>query len=192
MKKLISLFAAASLLASLSACGCSKDKANTGTADKTGDGTGVVNVEELTTTDISMIEGDSLAAAEPADEESQSAADIDEFYISIGDAKLVDSVDGKAIIIELEFKNNTSSKKSYDGIFNESVTQNGADLNGTTILEAIEGYNPLSANNLIKGGDSAKVQKVFALDDDESDVTISIFRYGEPERGTVTKTFKIK
>ena len=195
MKKIISLFAAAAILASLCACGSKQDNKKESEAKNdaaTEEGV-VVDVTELKNTDINAIEGDALAVAESTDESAApSSGDIEQFGVSIDDAKLVDSVDGKAVIIEMQFTNNTTHPRSYDSIMDETVTQDGTELYGTTILEAIDGYNPLSATDEADGGKTIKVQKVYALNNEESDITITVFRYAEPEKGTITKTFKLK
>ena len=193
MKKIISVFAAVSLLTALAACGKTRNKQESEQAtEAASQGTVVVDVNELDNTDISAIEGDALPVAENENSEVKSEADIDFFHVAIGDAKIVDSVDGKAVIIEFEFTNNTSHPLSYDGIMDEKVTQNGKDLRGTTILKAIDGYNPLSATEQVGPGQTGTAQKVYALDNDTDDVTITVFRYSEPEKGQVTKTFKLK
>ena len=193
MKKIISVLTAASLLMALAACGKTQNKPATEKATETASESAVaVDVSELKNTDISAIEGDALPAVENENSETKPEADIDYFHVVIDDAKIVESVDGKAIIIELEFTNNTSNPLSYDGIMDESVTQNGADLRGTTILKAIDGYNPLSATEQIGPGQTGRVQKVYALNDEENDVSVTVFRYAERERGQVAKTFKLK
>ena len=194
MKKIISLFAAAAILASLCACGKQDNKKESEAKKDAATQEGVVvDVSELKNTDINAIEGDALAVADTSNEDAApSSGDIEQFGISIDNAKLVDSVDGKAVIIELQFTNNTTHPKSYDSIMDETVTQDGAELNGTTILEAIDGYNPLSATNEVDGGKTIKVQKVYALNNEESDITVTVFRYAEPEKGMITKTFKLK
>lgn len=202
MKKIIALIAAAAVLTSLCACGNKQNDSKKNDSKKsegeTNIATGVeatpqIDVSKLTNTDINAIEGEALAVAENEGEDAAPASgDIEQFGVSIGDAKIVDSVDGKAVIIEITFTNNTTHPKSYDGIMNETVSQNGSELFGTTILEEIDGYNPLSSTNQVDGGKSIKVQKVYALNDEESDVTINVFRYSEPEKGMVSKTFKLK
>ena len=197
MKKIISVLAAASLLTALAACGKTQNKQEAEKAtDPAAQSTVVVDVSELKNTDISAIEGDALAVAENDGDGENSAAkpeaDIDFFHVAIGDAKIVDSVDGKAVIIEFEFTNNTSHPQSYDGIMDERISQNGEQLRGTTILKAIDGYNPLSATEQVGPGQTGTAQKVYALSNETDDVTISVFRYAEPEKGQVTKTFKLK
>lgn len=195
MKKIISVLAAASLLTALAACGNTQNKQGSEKAtESASQGTVVVDVNELKNTDISAIEGDALAVAENENENSAAKpeADIDFFHVAIGDAKIVDSVDGKAVIIEFEFTNNTSHPQSYDGIMDEKVSQNGEELRGTTILKAIDGYNPLSATEQVGPGQTGTAQKVYALSNENDDVTVTVFRYAEPERGQVTKTFKLK
>lgn len=193
MKKIISVLAAASLLAALTACGKTQNKQE---AEKSTEaapqGTAVVDVTELDNTDISAIEGDALAVAESENSEVKPEADIDFFHVAIGDAKLVDSVDGKAIIMEFEFTNNTSHPQSYDGIMDERVSQNGEELRGTTILKAIDGYNPLSATEQVGPGATGTAQKVYALNNETDEVTVTVFRYAEPEKGQVSRTFKLK
>lgn len=195
MKRLISVFTAASLMLALASCGKPQNKQNAAKATEAAAASTeetVVDVSTLKNTDINTIEGEALPVSENENKEIPATGNIDEFAIAIGDAKVVESVDGNAVIVELEFTNNTSHPKSYDGIMDETVTQNGRDLNGTTILKAVDGYNPLSATEQVGPGQTAKVQKVYALNDTESDVTVTVFRYSEPERGQVSKTFKLK
>lgn len=194
MKKILAVLLAAAMAFGMSACG----KKN-----------------RTTESDMSAIKGEALSevAQETSEEKQktdetgkldetadknteeetnpQSAASIDEFDIAIGSAKLIDSVDGKAVVIEFTFKNNTTHSKSFDGIFDETVTQDGKELFGATIVDKIEGYDPLSAVTEIGAGDTATVQKAYVLNDQTTDITVSAYRYSEPERGTVTKTFKL-
>lgn len=193
MKKIISVLAAASLLTALASCGKTQNKQDDAKATEAAtQGTVVVDVKELDNTDISAIEGDALPAVESGNGEVKQEADIDFFHVAIGDAKLVDSVDGKAVIIEFEFTNNTSHPQSYDGIMDERVSQNGEELRGTTILKAIDGYNPLSATEQVGPGQTGTAQKVYALNNENDDVTVTVFRYADVEKGQVTKTFKLK
>lgn len=189
MKKILAVLLAAAMAAGMSACGKTnkvtesdmnaiEGKALTEVADETADES--KKLEEAENTD------------ETADEDTpKSAASIDEFDIAIGSAKLIDSVDGRAVVIEFTFKNNTTHPKSFDGIFDETVTQDGKELLGATVVDKIAGYDPLSAVTEIGAGDTATVQKAYALNDETTDVTVTAYRYSEPERGMVTKTFKL-
>lgn len=189
MKKILAILLAAAMAAGMSACG---------------------KTNKVTESDMNAIEGETLGevAEETADEgeeleeaedtedatdedKPKSAASIDEFDIAIGSAKLIDSEDGKAVVIEFTFKNNTTHPKSFDGIFDETVSQGEKELLGATVVEKIAGYDPLSAVTEIGAGDTATVQKVYALNDETTDVTVTAYRYSEPERGSVTKTFKL-
>ena len=189
MKKILAVLLAAAMAAGISACG----KTNKVTESDMN----AIEGDALTeAADETAAEGKELAEAEDTDEKAdeekpKSAASIDEFDIAIGGAKLIDAADGRAVVIEFTFTNNTTHPKSYDGIFDETVTQNGKELLGATVVEKIAGYDPLSAVTEIGAGDTATVQKAYALSDETSDITVLAYRYAEPERGSVTKTFKL-
>ncbi|MBQ3426050.1 MAG: DUF5067 domain-containing protein [Clostridia bacterium] len=197
MKKILAILLAAAMAIGMSACG--KTGKVTESDMNAIEGEALGEVAEKTaeeTADKTADEGKKLDEAEnteddTSDDKPKSAASIDEFDIAIGSAKLIDSEDGRAIVVEFTFKNNTTHQKSFDGIFSETVTQGEKTLFGATVIEKIAGYDPLSATTMIEGGDTATVQKAFALNDETTDVTVTAYRYEEPERGTVTKTFKL-
>lgn len=194
MKKILAILLAAAMAFGMSACRKNKTTESDMNAIK-GEALGEVAQE---TSDESQKLDDAKELDESSDENTeteegkpQSAASIDEFDIAIGSAKLIDSVDGKAVVVEYTFKNNTTHPKSFDGIFDETVTQDGKELLGATIVDKIDGYDPLSAVTEIGGGDTATVQRAYALNDETTDIVVTAYRYSEPERGTVTKTFKL-
>ncbi|MBR0365783.1 MAG: DUF5067 domain-containing protein [Clostridia bacterium] len=195
MKKILAILLAAAMAFSMSACGKKNKTTESDMNAIKGEALGEVAQE---TSDESQKLDDSKELDESSDENTeteeskpQSAASIDEFDIAIGSAKLIDSVDGKAVVVEYTFKNNTTHPKSFDGIFDETVTQDGKELLGATIVDKIDGYDPLSAVTEIGGGDTATVQKAYALNDETTDIVVTAYRYSEPERGSVTKTFKL-
>ena len=190
MKKILAILLAAAMALGMSACRKNKTTGSDMNAIK-GEALGEVAQETDAPQELDEAADENTENTEDKENKPQSAASIDEFDIAIGSAKLIDSVDGKAVVIEFTFKNNTTHPKSFDGIFDETVTQDGKELFGATIVDKIEGYDPLSAVTEIGAGDTATVQKAYALNDETTDIVVTAYRYSEPERGTVTKTFKL-
>lgn len=188
MKKILTVVLAAAMALSITACG--KNKVTNADMNKV-EGNALEEVKDTAKKADTNSDDDSSLEEASDDSKPEAKAVIDEFEIEIGNAKLIDSVDGKAVVIEFTFKNNTSHPKSYDGIFDETVVQGDKELLGATVVDKIEGFDPLSATTEINAGDTASVQKAYALYDETTDITVTAYRYDEPEKGTATKTFKI-
>ncbi len=176
MKKIIALFITAALAVSMTAC----------------------NNKNATQADMDKLKGETLSSVSETstntdgEKTDKAEAQIGNFEVAIEDAKLIAGEDGQSniIVISYRFKNKTDHEKSFDGIFAESVTQQGHDLTGAPPVAA-DGFDPLSATTLIGKGDTAIAQKAYKLRDNETDVTVSVYKYGEPETGMITKTFSI-
>lgn len=167
MKKIISLLAAAALLVSVTACG-----------------------KNVTKSDMSKVEGKTAAEAEQT-EGTAASGELANSELEIKDSKVIDTDEGKALVVSVDFKNNNESEKSFDGLFDVTASQNGVELGPANAVTPQEGIDLLSASTPVKKGDRATAQLFFALDDEESDVTVQVFRYSEPSQGILTKTFKI-
>ncbi len=146
---------------------------------------------DVTSSDMSKVDGKELDTVKTDGVNDTDSTEIGSFEIEIEDAKVIDTEDGKAVVVEFYFKNNTPSEKTFDGIFKVDAEQGGSTLNGATVVD-VEGVDILSATTAVPAGGDAEVQRVYELNDEENEVTVRAYVYGEPEGGMVTKTFKLK
>lgn len=169
MKKVLALLAAAAMMLSITACGG----------------------KNVTKSDMSKIEGKNTTAVENEDG-TNSSASISDCDVSIEDSKIIDTDEGKAIVVTINFKNNTSHEESFNGLFETSATQNDISLARASAVVPQDGIDLLASSTMVKKGDSASAQVFYMLDDEESEVTVTVNKYGEPSEGIITKTFDIK
>ena len=167
MHKILALLAAAAMVFSMSACG----------------------KKNVTEADIDKIEGQKVTESENSGTTSQKAADFD---ISIEDAKIIDTDEGKAILVEYKFKNNTKEEASFDGIYNTEASQNEATLSAASAVMPAEGIDIVSAVKLVDKNETATAQKYYLLDDEETDVVVTVTRNGDNPGEAISKTFTIK
>lgn len=199
MKKYLFLTAAA-LVLSLALAGCSGSKDNTAddtpsesvTTETATDG-GVSKYDENFTdadkdVDMDAIEGDKAKTAD----DSNAKGSVNGAEVKIGDAKVVDYGEGKAIIVSFEFKNNTSSDTTFNGLLSTDANQEDAYLTAALTLQT-EGYVPETIVQTVGHGDKITVQRAFNLYDDTTPVTITVDNVTNPNSDErITKTFNIK
>ena len=138
--------------------------------------------------DMNAIDGDK---AETADD-SNAKGKINGAEVKIGDAKVVDYNDGKVIIVSFEFKNDTSSDVTFNGLLSTDANQEDAYLS-TALTLRTEGYVPETLVQTVGSGEKITVQRAFRLFDDTTPVTITVDNAVNPDVNTqVTKTFNIK
>ena len=167
MKQILALLAAAAMVFSISACG----------------------KKNVTEADMDKIEGQKVTESEASGTSSQEAADYD---ISIEDAKIIDTDEGKAILVEYKFKNNTNTEQAFDGIYGTEASQNGSVLSPATMVMPADGIDILSAVKLVGKNETAVAQKYYLIDDEETDVVVTVERNGDDPGKTISKTFNIK
>ena len=169
MRKILALLAAAAMVFSVSACG----------------------KKNVTKSDINKIEGQKVTESKSSETASQTSQEAEDFDISIDEAKIIDTDEGKAILVEFKFKNNTSTDSSFDGIYNTEATQNDASLTAASAVMPAEGIDLVSAVQLVAKNETATAQKYYLLDDEETDVVVTVTRNGDDPGEPVSKTFTI-
>ena len=167
MKKILALLAAAALMFSMSACGN----------------------KNVTKSDIDKVEGQKVTEGESSGTTSEEAVDYD---ISIDDAKIIDTDEGKAVLVEYKFKNHTNTEQSFDGIYDTEASQNGASLAAASAVMPADGIDLTSAVKLVGKNEAAVAQKYYLLDDEETDVVVTVTRNGDDPGSPISKTFTIK
>lgn len=195
MKKSLAIIAAMSLIFSMAACGKKNDDPGSSVeqggvavdADgnkipgSTIDGAG----KEV---DMDKIEGETLEIDENVDRKPK--GDIGSYYVSIDDAKILETDESKILVVSFTFTNNSSQPAAFANVFSVDFTQNETKMVGLPVN--VEGVNVNSAVEVIDPGKTTKVQRVRYITDEETPVTVSVYKYGEPGGDMVKKIFKLK
>lgn len=161
------------------------DTATTDTATTEVAGTAVENASKEV--DMDKVPGKEVAEIETEADEAL----IGNYEVSIEDAKVIDYNDEKVIVVSFDFENKTSSPIAFDGAMTVDIFQNDAKLRGA-VVTGIEGVNINSAFEIVKSGDDITLQKAYVLEDESTPVDVSVYKYGEADRDTVTKTFNLQ
>lgn len=169
MKKVLALILTAAMAASFTACG-----------------------KKVTESQSAKVEGRDARAVAPANDTDAQKGTIDNVDVSINNAKIIDTDEGKAIMISFTLNNTTSSEQNFDGLFDVDALQNGKELFGANAVMPAEGIDLGSALTMVQPGEKAEVQKFYSLNDEETDVEVILTRAFAPEMGALTKTFSIK
>ena len=194
MKKLLAIIAAASLVLAMTACGTTKDAGSSVTqggaaVDSEGNeikGTTIDGAGKEV--DMNKLEGDYLAIEPNAD--GQSDGEIGNYYVSIDEAKIVETEGSKILVVAFTYKNNSSQPAAFSNLFTVDTTQNQ-----TKIMPAVvnmDGINVLSGVEMIDPAQKTRVQKTYFITDEETPVEVAVYKYGEATGETVKKTFKLK
>ena len=137
--------------------------------------------------DMNAVDGKKAKTAD----DSNASGEINGAEVKIGDAKVVDLNDSKAIIVTFEFKNNTSSDVTFSGLLRTDANQEDTYLTPALMLQT-EGYVPETIVQTVKSGDKITVQRAFNLYDDTTPVTITVENAANSDDDArVTKTFNI-
>ena len=138
------------------------------------------------------VDMDKVAGKEATDVETEAdEAVIGGYEVSIEDAKVIDYNEDKVIIVSFDFENNTPSPIAFDGAMTVDISQNDTMLRGT-VVTGVEGVNINSAFETVKSGDDITLQKAYILEDETAAVDVAVYKYGESDSDTVTKTFNIQ
>lgn len=195
MKKFLTIMMAMMLVASMASCG--KDKSVSqggGMQDENG------NVIQGTTIDgaideVDMDKVDGEIAQKQEDTNENTKATIANLDVKMGDAKIMTIDDHKVIILSFDYKNKTGEPTAFDNNLTVEVTQNSQKLTAPvdlSVLNNIDGLNVRSSIETVDKGKSATVQKAYVLRDDETPVTVNVYKYGEPSGEGIYKTFAVK
>ena len=160
------------------------------TADTTGTNTAAKYDENFTDADkdvdMKAIKGDAAKVADDSDAKGS----VNGAEIKIGDAKIVEYDDQKAIVVSLEFKNNSGSNASLNGLAKFTASQDDSELIAASF--AAEGYVPETYIQTVASGGTITVQRAFDLFDDELPVTVTVEHPFDPYGNEqITKTFNI-
>lgn len=167
MKKILVLLAAAAMMFSMSACGN----------------------KNITKSDIDKVEGQKVTESQSS---GVTAEEADDYDISIENAKVIDTDEGKAILVEYKFKNHTKTEKSFDGIYGTEASQNESTLTPASAVMPADGIDITSAVKPVGKNEVAVAQKYYLLDDEETDVVVTVTRNGDDPGSPISKTFTIK
>ena len=195
MKKILTKMQAKKLVASMASCG--KDKSVSqggGIQDENG------NVIQGTTIDgaideVDMDKIDGEIAQKQEDTNENTKATIADLDVKMGDAKIMTIDNHKVIILSFDYKNKTDEPTSFDANITVEVTQEAQKLTAPvdlSVLNNIEGLNIRSSIETVDKGKSATVQKAYVLRDDQTPVTVNVYKYGEPSGEGIYKTFAVK
>lgn len=218
MKRAISLFLAALTAVSMTAACGNKTNSDDKSENKTGvTSTEAVDNENGTETteqtetaeqpslnvdgaadevDMGKVDGTKLDDTAAEDSSLEAKGDIANCEVTIDDAKLIDYTDAisgeqmKVVVVSFKFKNNNSTAQSFDGLLSVEATQGGNNLR-QTLVAGVEGVNANSAISSVESNDTITVQKTYKLNDETTDINITVYKYGESSGASVSKAFKL-
>ena len=143
-KKLLALIAVMAI--AMSFAGCKKDE--TKTSQVTGGGAETAQTEQTAAPDksadevkkemdnfakdadknVDMGKIDGKALKDASSDKSAAKGTLSNYEVEIKDAKLTDSDNGKVVIVEYEFKNNTATALNFAGVIKTNAMQDESDL----------------------------------------------------------------
>jgi hypothetical protein len=181
-KKSYIIVALAILIAfSLAACGGSDEPA--------GDGSGAAATEAA---DGQSDEGASGDADKEDGGKSNDSGELGDYAYAIKDFSLVKDWEGKdAILVNIDFTNNSEEGASYDWSCMSKAFQDGVEL-GTTFLSGDDELYNENGSKEIKPGVTIDVTSVFQLDNPDSPVEVELSEIISFDDKMLTKTFEIK
>lgn len=197
MKKIFAMLLTAALILSMTGCGskntddnltqtsqggASVDENGNAIAGTTIDGAG----KEV---DMKKVEGVELNSIKAEGVESDGA--VGAYNVSIESAKLVDTENGKVLVVSFGFKNKSSEAVAFDNVMSVDALQGDTEAKAS-VITGYDGINILSAVELIESGKSTTVQKAYTLTDTETPVEIMVYKYAQPDGDKVVKTFNLK
>lgn len=197
MKKIFALILTAVLAFSVTGCGNKNTDDNSAevvqggaSVDENGNaiaGTAIDGAgKEVDMKKVDGVELNSVKSEDVASEDTIGGCNV-----AIEDAKLVDTENGKVLVVSFGFKNKTSAAVAFDNLMTVEVTQGDADVKAS-VITGYDGINILSGVELIDSGKSTTVQKAYTLTDTETPVQIMVYKYAEPDGDRVMKMFNLK
>lgn len=193
MKKLLAIIAAMSLVLAMTACG----NTDAGTSVTQGGAAVDADGNEIKGStidgagkevDMDKLEGQTLAIDENVDRKPK--GDIGNYYVSIDEAKVVETEESKILVVAFTYENNSSEPAAFSNVFSVETTQNQAKVMPGVVN--LDGINVLSGVEIIDPGQKTKVQKTYFLTDEENPVEVMVYKYGESTGDAVKKIFKLK
>lgn len=141
--------------------------------------------------DMSKIDGTELEAS--AVEGFDTSGDLGGFEVKILGAKAADSDEGKVLVVEFEFKNNTSAEANFAGTVKTIAMQDESNLPPAAVYSA-EGFEPATIAQPVGGGESIRVQKAFKLISEDTPVSLQAMLQDTIASGgaAVAAEFKLK
>jgi ABC-type transport system substrate-binding protein len=127
---------------------------------------------------------DSSDTTDSASQSDPSKGDLGDYYVEIGDARIVQDYSGNnAIAVTFNFTNNSDDATSFDASIYPTLYQDGVQLDIAFVSDLDS-----KADNKIKPGTSITVEQAYELTSD-SDVEVDVeelFSFSDDE---LTKTF---
>lgn len=166
------------------------DNAANAPVDKDGNLIGTKQEGAVKEVNMGKIDGQKLQKTQSSDADLSAKGKLSGIKVSIDEAKLIDTENGKAVVVSFTFKNATANPLSFDGLFTVSAVEGGVSF-APMAVTGIEGINVNSAVEAIDSGSSATVQKTYAYNGEKTmEVTVGI--YGEPAGERIGATFVIE
>lgn len=135
---------------------------------------------------------DKIAGTPIKGEGEVTKGDLGGFDVEILDAILADGENSKVLIVEYEFKNNTSTPANFASVISAEAFQNDAPLANAVTFSA-EGYEVLTIAQNLEYGDKIKVQNAYVVQDPTVPVTVEVMKH-ENFGGSqlLSKTFNLQ
>lgn len=188
MKKLLALALVSVLTLSMAGCGEKNDIMDSpAQVDENGNviaGTAIEGAGKEV--DLDKVEGDKLTAVES---DAQSKAKLDDYDVSIEDAKIFEFEGQKKLAVTFTFKNKSETPVAFDNVMVVDVRQGGKELVGGKVVMGVPGINILSGVEMIEKGTETTVQRTFDVLNEEA-VTVTVYEYSGD--AAITKTFNVK
>lgn len=180
------------LILVLSAAGCGKQNADTGTTTGAGETTDVSGAYEGTSADLenAVVDMEKIEGTEASSDNAKEEYDgsLGDYDVSIEDAKMIKADDTDIVVISFDYKNNSDKAMSFTGAFEVNVTQEGRSLVGA-VVSNVEGLNLLTMGENIPSGDKVTVQRAYRVKDTSTPVTVEVKEFGSIDGDVLTKTF---
>ena len=136
--------------------------------------------------DLGAVDGENLTAVEG---DTKSSMKLDNYNVSIDEAKVFEFEGQKKVAITFTFKNKGSEAVSFDNVMVVEASQGGTELVGGRIVTGVPGINVLSAVEMIEKGTETTVQRTYDVFNDEP-ITVVVYEYGNGD--AISKTFNVK
>lgn len=150
----------------------------------------VIYISACTSTPQSQTETEGQTQAEQSTS-NNGVVELGDASIKIGDSKLAKTYDGKdAIIINMEYTNNSEDSQSYMTSIIGKAFQDGVELSSAIIMDA-DAYDAESQMKELKKGASIDVQIAYELSNTTSDVELEVEEFLGMSDKKATKTFKL-
>lgn len=199
-KRIIALAAVMTLAVSMTGCG-KKDDNTSNIVDKqtvatteTGT-TSAPKTEEQIKDELANFAKDADENADLSNVEGQALkgetvkADLGGYEVAICDAVLADGETSKVLVVEFEFKNNTSQPTKFSSVIEANAFQDDTSLAPAATFSA-EGYEILTVAQDVKYNEKIKVQQAYVVRDPSQPVTVEVMKHGNVGGSEViSKTF---